>query len=207
MKKKTAKSKMATQNFSPERKRIVTENLETQRKHGAFEFFRTNVAPVPSCNQCIFSSECAQYKKDQTQCVAILELQEEIYEEITALEYIHPIDKFMVDRFVKNFCFLIIVERWIANVGPFQAKDSGLDVQPILAIKTNYERLVLKQADALGIGPQARARLNLTNVQSFCFAEALQRARPLRSETVPCADTSEDEDTTDNDGEIGGISK
>jgi len=192
------KKKTAGYNFSEEGIETVKKNLQVQRKHGAFEFFRTNVAPVPSCNQCIFSSECEQFQKDQKHCRAILELQEEIYSEITELNYIHSIDKFIVDRFVKNFCFLIIIERWIANVGPFQVNTQGLDIQPILAIKTNYERLVLKQADALGIGPQARARLNLTNVQSFCFAEALQKAKPINNKTARIINT-EDEDTTNND--------
>lgn len=198
MNKRNAKLKTAGYNFSEEGLEAVKKNLEIQRKHGAFEFFRKNVAPVPSCNSCIFSSECEQYQKDQKHCRAILELQDEIYDEIIGLDYIRPIDKFIVDRFVKNFCFLIIIERWIANVGPFQANEQGLNVQPILATKTNYERLVLKQADALGIGPQARARLNLTNVQSFCFAEALQRAKPINNQTARIIVPEEDEDTTDN---------
>lgn len=193
------KSKTAGYNFSQAGLDAVKQNLEVQRKHGAFEFFRTNVAPVPSCNQCIFASDCEYFKKGQRQCKAILELQEEIYSELFDLEYIRPIDKYIIDRFVKNFCFLIIVERWIANVGPFQIKESGLDVQPILAIKTSYERLVLKQADALGIGPQARARLNLTNVQSFCFAEALQKIRPINNQTAKIIIGNDDEeDSTDN---------
>ncbi|MFZ2226483.1 MAG: hypothetical protein WA064_03435 [Candidatus Moraniibacteriota bacterium] len=192
------KLKTAGYNFSEEGLDAVKKNLEVQRKHGAFEFFRTNVAPVPSCNQCIFSSECEQFQKDQKHCRAILELQEEIYAEIIGLDYIRPIDKFIVDRFVKNFCFLIIIERWIANVGPFQAGEQGLDVQPILATKTHYERLVLKQADALGIGPQARARLNLTNVQSFCFAEALQKARPINNQTARIISENDEEDDEDN---------
>lgn len=195
-----SKSKTAVRNFSEEGLSAVKNNLEVQRKHGAFEFFRKNVAPVPSCNQCIFSSECEQFEKDQKHCRAILELQDEIYEEIFALEYIKPIDKYIVDRFVKNYCFLIIIERWVANIGPFQAKESGLDVQPIMAMKINYERIVLKQADALGIGPQARARLNLTNVQSFCFAEALQRASLTKNKMAEII-IQDDEDATDNDGE------
>gem|GEM_PF-1815731 len=192
------KLKTAGYNFSEEGLEAVKKNLEVQRKHSAFEFFRTNVAPVPSCNSCIFSSECKQFQKDQKHCRAILELQDEIYSEIIGLDYIRPIDKFIIDRFVKNFCFLIIVERWIASVGPFQAGEQGLDVQPIIAIKTSYERLVLKQADALGIGPQARARLNLTNVQSFCFAEALQRARPINNQTARVIVPEKNEDTADN---------
>lgn len=196
-----SKSKTAVRNFSEEGLNAVKNNLNVQRKHGAFEFFKKNVAPVPSCNQCIFSSECEQFEKDQKHCRAILELQDEIYEEIFVLEYIRPIDKYIVDRFVKNYCFLIIIERWVANIGPFQAKESGLDVQPIMAMKINYERLVLKQADALGIGPQARARLNLTNVQSFCFAEALQRAKPINNQTARIIQNEDDENATDNDGE------
>jgi len=193
------KSKTAGYNFSEEGIEAVKKNLEVQRKHGAFEFFRTNVAPVPSCSQCIFASDCEYFKKDQKHCRAILELQEEIYNEIFDLEYIKPVDKYIVDRFVKNFCFLVIIERWVANVGPFQVKDSGLDVQPILAMKTSYERLVLKQADALGIGPQARARLNLTNVQSFCFAEALQKIKPINNQTAKIIiDDDDEEDATDN---------
>ncbi|MHB8136357.1 MAG: hypothetical protein ACYDH1_19280 [Anaerolineaceae bacterium] len=199
MAKDRPKSETAVRNFSDEGITAVKKNLETQRKHSAFEFFRTNVAPVPSCNSCIFSSECKQFQKDQKHCRAILELQDEIYSEIIGLDYIRPIDKFIIDRFVKNFCFLIIVERWIANVGPFQAGEQGLDVQPIIAIKTSYERLVLKQADALGIGPQARARLSLTNVQSFCFAEALQRVKPINNITAKIVLPEKDEeDSTDN---------
>lgn len=176
----------------------VKKNLKPRRKHGAFEFFRKNVAPVPSCNQCIFSSECEYFEKSQKHCKAILELQDEIYEEIIGLDYIRPIDKYIVDRFVKNFCFLMIVERWIANVGPFQIDKQGLDIQPILATKTQYERLVLKQADALGVGPQARARLNLTNVQSFCFAEALQKAKPINDQTVKVILKDEEENRDNN---------
>jgi len=184
MRNKNDKSKIADKNFSKEGIEAVKKNLRVQRSHGGFEFFRTNIAPVPSCEQCVFQSDCKHYKENQTSCKAILELQEEIYADIIDLEYIRPIDKLIVDRFVKNFCFLMIVERWIANIGPFQISKGGIDVQPILKTKTSYERLVLKQADALGIGPQARARLNLTNVQSFCFAEALQKAKPINDQTA-----------------------
>lgn len=201
---KRPKPETAVRNFSQGGLDAVKKNLSVQRKHGAFEFFRKNVAPVPSCNQCIFASECEYYQKDQKQCRAILALQDEIYEELFDLEYMRPVDKYIVDRFVKNFCFLVIIERWIANVGPFQANDSGLDVQPILSIKTSYERLVLKQAEALGVGPQARARLNLTSVQGFCFAEALQRVKPINNRTTGLM-TQSDEDSTDDGSETEGI--
>ncbi|HRZ34017.1 MAG TPA: hypothetical protein P5548_03925 [Candidatus Moranbacteria bacterium] len=198
MTRRNRKLKTAGYNFSEAGLEAVKKNLQVQRKHGAFEFFKTNVAPVPSCNQCIFSSECKQYQKDQKQCRAILELQDEVYSEIIGLDYIRPIDKFIVDRFVKNFCFLLIIERWVSNVGPFQAKDDGLDIQPILAYKNNVERVVMKLAETLGITPQARARLNLTNVQSFCFAEALQKARPINNQTARVIIPEDDENTTDN---------
>lgn len=199
MTKNKSKSKIATQIFSPERKKTVTKNLEVQRKHGAFEFLRKNVAPVPSCSQCIFASECEYYKKDQTQCRAILELQGEIYQEISELSYIRKEDLYLVERFVKNFCFLLIVEKWLASVGPFQIKKEGLDVQPILSVKISYERLVLKEAEALGIGPQARARLNLTNVQSFCFAAELQKVNPINNQTARIIiENQDDEDSTIN---------
>ena len=70
------------------------------------------------------------------------------------------------------------------HIGPFKVHEKGLDIQPVLNVKNNYERLVLKQADSLGIGCQARARLNLTNVQSFCFAAELQKVKPIRNETA-----------------------
>ncbi|MDP1815205.1 MAG: hypothetical protein Q8K92_12215 [Leadbetterella sp.] len=200
MAKDRPKSETAIHKFSEKSLEAVKKNLEVQRKHSAFEFFRKNVVPVPSCKQCIFSSECEYFREDQKHCRAVLELQEEIYSEIIDLDYVRPIDKFIVDRFVKNFCFLIIVERWIAHVSPFKVSDSGLDIQPILSMKTSYERLVLKQADALGIGPQARARLNLTNVQSFCFAEALQRAQPITNQTakIVLPENDDEEDSADN---------
>lgn len=182
---------------SPEAIENVTKNLEIQRSHGAFEFLRTGIAPVPSCSQCIFSSECEYFEKGRKDCKAVLEAQDEIYSEISSLNYMTKTDMLIADRFVKNFCFLLIIEKWLASVGPFQIHDKGLDIQPVLNIKTNYERLVLKQAEALGIGPQARARLNLTNVQSFCFAEALQRAKPINDETakiiIPQKDESDNE--------------
>lgn len=180
---------------SPEAIENVTKNLEVQRSHGAFEFLRTGIAPVPSCSQCIFSQECKYFEKGSKSCKAVLEAQDEIYSEIANLGYMTPTDMLIADRFVKNFCFLLIVEKWLASVGPFHVKDKdrGLDIQPVLNIKTNYERLVLKQADALGIGPQARARLNLTNVQSFCFAEALQRAKPISDQTAKIIIDKEDE--------------
>jgi hypothetical protein len=169
---------------SPEAIKNVTKNLEIQRSHGAFEFLRTGIAPVPSCSQCIFSAECKYFEKGGKSCKAVLDAQDEIYAEIASLNYMTKTDMLIADRFVKNFCFLLIVEKWLASVGPFRIHDKGFDIQPVLNVKTNYERLVLKQADALGIGPQARARLNLTNVQSFCFAEALQRAKPINDETA-----------------------
>lgn len=186
--------------YSEEGLEAVKGNLEVQRKHGAFEFLRKNVAPVPNCSQCIFSSECEYYKAGQTQCRAILELQGEIYEEISELSYIRSEDLYLVERFVKNFCFLVICEKWLSSVGPFQIKKDGLDVQPIMSVKIGYERLVLKEAEALGIGPQARARLNLTNVQSFCFADALQKAKPINEQTAKIIiEEQDDEDSTDND--------
>ena len=182
---------------SPEAIDNVTKNLEVQRSHGAFEFLRTGIAPVPSCSQCIFSAECKYFKKESKSCQAVLEAQDEIYCEIANLGYMTPTDLLIADRFVKNFCFLLIVEKWLASVGPFQIHDKGLDIQPVLNIKTNYERLVLKQADALGIGPQARARLNLTTVQTFNFAEALQKAKPINNETARII--IDDYDSTDNE--------
>ncbi|MFZ2881989.1 MAG: hypothetical protein WA019_02850, partial [Candidatus Moraniibacteriota bacterium] len=62
-----SKSKTAGYNFSEEGIEAVKKNLNVQRKHGAFEFFRTNVAPVPSCNQCVFASDCEYFKKEQKQ--------------------------------------------------------------------------------------------------------------------------------------------
>ncbi|MDD3607294.1 MAG: hypothetical protein PHQ20_00640 [Candidatus Moranbacteria bacterium] len=181
---------------SPEAIKKVTKNLKVQRQHGAFEFLRTGIAPVPSCSQCIFSGECQYFRKESKSCQAVLEAQEEIYNEIASLQYMTPTDLLIADRFVKNFCFLLVTERWLASVGPFQIQKKGLDIQPVLNIKTNYERLVLRQADALGIGPQARARLNLTTVQTFNFAEALQKAKPINNETAKVIISQQDE--TDN---------
>lgn len=179
---------------SPEAIKNVTKNLEIQRSHGAFEFLRTGIAPVPSCSQCIFAGECGYFKKGSKSCKAVLEAQDEIYAEIASLNYMTKTDMLLTDRFCKNFCFLLIVEKWLASVGPFHFSDKeGFDIQPVLNVKTNYERLVLKQAEALGIGPQARARLNLTNVQSFCFAEALQRAKPITDATAKIIINQEDE--------------
>jgi len=181
---------------SPEAIENVTKNLKIQRFHGAFEFLRTGIAPVPSCGSCIFSAECKYFEKGSKSCKAVLEAQDEIYSEIASLNYITSTDLLIVDRFCKNFVFLLIVEKWLASVGPFQIHDKGLDIQPVLNVKTNYERLVLKQAEALGIGPQARARLNLTTVQTFNFAEALQRARPINNNTAKII--LDDHDATDN---------
>ncbi|NTW15338.1 MAG: hypothetical protein HGA38_03135 [Candidatus Moranbacteria bacterium] len=178
----------------------MKKNLVTQRKHGAFEFLRSNVAPVPSCDLCILASECEYYRKGQKQCRAVLDLQEEMYEELFVLEQVRPIDRYLVDRFVKNFCFLAVVDRWIANVGPFRVGDDGLDMQPILSTKTKYERLVLKQAEALGIGPQARARLNLTSAQGFCLADALQRVRSSESVAIEDEAYEEEGEFEDDDG-------
>lgn len=181
---------------SPNAIKKVTENLKVQRKHSAFEFLRKNIAYVPNCSQCIFSADCSYHEKGSQSCKAVLELQEEIYDEIVSLGYITATDKLIAERFVKNFCFLLIIEKWLSSVGPFQISDKGLDIQPVLNVKANYERLVLRQADALGIGPQARARLNLTNVQSFCFAEALQEAKPISDKTANVILPNQDE--TDN---------
>jgi hypothetical protein len=182
---------------SPEAIKNVTKNLEIQRSHGAFEFLRTGIAPVPSCSQCIFSQACEYFEKGSKSCKAVLEAQEEIYSEIASLNYITSADLLIVDRFVKNFCFLLITERWLASVGPFQIHDKGLDIQPVLNIKTNYERLVLKQAEALGIGPQARARLNLTTVTAFNFATELQKVKPIDNQSAKII-LKDDENSTDN---------
>lgn len=194
------KRKHKTPVFSDAGLEAIKKNIKPVIKHGAFEFLRKNVAPVPNCSQCIFANECEYYKSGQTQCVAILGLQEEIYKEISELSYIRNEDLYLVERFVKNFCFLLIVEKWLASVSPFQVTKDGLSVQPIVAIKTNYERLVLKEAESLGIGPQARARLNLTNVQSFCFADALQKAKPINEQTARIiVENDDDEDSADNE--------
>jgi hypothetical protein len=165
---------------SPDAIKKVTENLEVQSKHGVFQWLRRGIA-VPSCNQCIFSSECEQFKKG-SQCEVVLGMHDEIYREVMELGYLGFTDQLLVSNFVRNYCALVIIDKWIASVGPFQAGDDGLRVQPILEYKASLERLVLKYADALGIGPQARARLQLTNIQTFNFAEALQKAKPASTE-------------------------
>jgi hypothetical protein len=177
---------------SPEAIEKVTKNLKVQSSHGVFFWLRKGI-PTPNCSQCIFSSECEYYKKEK-QCKVTLEIYDEIFSEILKLGHINYTDQLLVANFVKNYCALVMIDKWVAHIGPFSVGKDGLKAQSILEYRANLERLILRFSDALGIGPQARARLNLNNVQSFCFAEALLKAKPISNETAKIIIPKKDDD-------------
>lgn len=168
---------------SPEALEKVAKNLNVQRSHGAFEWLKTS-NPVPTCNQCILASECP-YKLKGQKCQVVLDMYDEIFSEVMNLGRFNYTDQLLIDRFVKNHILLFIIEKWVASVGPFRIEDGDLKVQAIMDYKNDVERVVLRYADSLGIGPQARARLQLTSIQTFNFAEALQKAKPIAGITIP----------------------
>jgi len=176
---------------SPEAIEKVSKNLKVQSSHGVFLWMRKGI-PTPNCNQCIFSSECEYYKKEK-QCKVTLEIYDEIFSEILELGHISYTDQLLAANFAKNYCALVMIDKWVAHIGPFSVGKDGLKAQSILEYRTSLERTLLKYSDALGINPQARARLNLTNVQSFCFAEALSKVKPINDETAKIIIPQEDE--------------
>jgi hypothetical protein len=158
--------------MSEEGKKIVTKNLKRDSvlKSGGYSFLRLGIAPA--CHGCTTGSFCEDY--DGKKCLAVVRFQNEMEEEIMALNHIREIDRLLVRRLVKYAAFLFITDEWISNTSPYTIEDGKLDLQPLVKNRIEQERLLIRLSNQLCLNPEARARVGLNIAQTYSLAQQFQ---------------------------------
>jgi P27 family predicted phage terminase small subunit len=120
------------------------------------------------------------------------EYQEQVEAEIMGLKHIKPEDRFVVADFAVTATGLRIADEYIAAQGPFTVDEEGEVAvrEAILDLRHRLSASLMRQADALGLTPQARARLKLADGQGgrgglaslLLEAEQIQAARRAAEE-------------------------
>lgn len=160
--------------MSDEGKEIVTKNLKRDSvlKSGGYSFLTCGVAPA--CHGCTTGSFCKDYDYDQKKCLAVVNFQNEMEEEIMSLPHIQEVDRLLVKRLCKYATFLFITDEWISSTSPYTIENGKLDFQPLVNNRIAQERLVIRLSNQLCLNPEARARIGLNVAQTVSLAQQFQ---------------------------------
>lgn len=160
--------------MSPEGIEKVTKNLSRDSvvKSGGYSFLTCGVAPA--CHGCTTGSFCENYDYDQKKCMAVVEFQNGMEDDIMSLPHIQETDRLLVKRLCKYAAFLFITDEWLSGTSPFTIENGKLDFQPLLSNRIAQERLVIKLCNQLGLSPESRARIGLNVAQTYSLAQQFQ---------------------------------
>lgn len=158
--------------MSPEGKRKVILNLNRDSviKSGGYSFLHRAIAPA--CHGCTTGNYCKDY--DGKKCLAVVNFQNKMEEEIMLLPHIQDVDNLLVKRLSKYAAFLFITDEWLSSTSPFTIENGKLDFQPLVNNRIAIERLVIRLSNQLCLNPEARARVGLNLAQTYSLAQQFQ---------------------------------
>ena len=153
----------------------LNKNLKSLVKisHGGWSYLRTAI--VPPCKVCLFGKEgqCPKYDPNANDCEVILRMQDKRVKKIMSLPHIQPEDIFCVEEMIKDWGFLLIIDKWLSVKSPFKEKFEGFEPQEILKIRWTIANSMHRLADSLGLNPASRARLKLAGESGGDFGKGI----------------------------------
>ncbi len=153
----------------------LTDNQLKQRqlaplKSGAYSFLKSGLIP---CEQCLFGKPLEQ-EEDLCECDQIKKFQEERIIEIQKLPQIKEPDLPLIVSLVREETLQMIIANWIGKEGILSKGSKTNEYQPILKLWYLSINAANRMRDALGLSPQARAKLGVATVIGYDFARRMQ---------------------------------
>lgn len=152
----------------------LTEKQIKQRqvaaiKSGAYTYLRYGLIP---CEQCLFGKSYEEEKP--CECSQIKQFQEDRIQEIQLLPQIKEQDLPIIVSLVREETLQMIIANWLGKEGIITKNSKTKDYQPILKLWYLSINVANRMRDALGLSPQARAKLGVATVIGYDFARRMQ---------------------------------
>ncbi|KKX52573.1 MULTISPECIES: P27 family phage terminase small subunit [Brevibacillus] len=131
-------------------------------KHGVPGFLQSGLHP---CNKCVKSSVCDKYQKG-ADCYYLNQYQKIIEDRVMDLEYVEEQDRMMAQVLAKDMAGIALCEMYFSVEGMIihDKRKKQLSSQPLVSTYNELKRQVRQTMQALGIGPAARAKLKMEQV-------------------------------------------
>ncbi len=139
-------------------------------KSGAYSYLKSGLIP---CEQCLFGKPLDE-EQDNCQCSQVKQFQEERILEIQKLPQIKEPDLPLIVSLVREETLQMIIANWIGKEGVLTKSSKTMEYQPILKLWYLSINAANRMRDALGLSPQARAKLGVATVIGYDFARRMQ---------------------------------
>ena len=138
--------------------RVDTPNL----KHGVPGFLQSGLHP---CDKCVKRSKCDRYKKG-ADCFYLAQYQQTIEDKVMDLDYVEEQDRMLVQVLAKDMAGIALCEMYFSVEGLIihDKRKKQLSAQPLVSTYNELKRQVRQTMQAIGIGPAARAKLKMEQV-------------------------------------------
>jgi len=136
-----------------------------------------------SCEQCLFGKPLED-EEDKCECSQIKQFQEDRIAEIQQLPQIKEPDLPIIVSLVREETLQMIIANWLGRVGILNKSSKSMEYQPILKLWYLSINAANRMRDALGLSPQARAKLGVATVIGFDFARRMQELDKEVNENV-----------------------
>ncbi|UED70684.1 P27 family phage terminase small subunit [Brevibacillus sp. HD3.3A] len=138
--------------------RVDAPNL----KHGVPGFLQSGLHP---CDKCVKRTKCKGFKKG-ADCIYLAKYQEDIENQVMDLDYVEEQDRMLVQVLAKDMAAIALCEMYFSVEGLVihDRRKKQLSAQPLVSTYNELKRQVRQSMQALGIGPAARAKLKMEQV-------------------------------------------
>ncbi len=152
----------------------LTEKQLKQRqlapmKSGAYAFLKSGLIP---CEHCLFGKDIDE--EGTCECSQVKQFQEERIKEIQELPQVREPDLPIIVSLVREETLQMIIANWLGKVGMLNKNSRTMEYQPILKLWYLSINAANRMRDALGLSPQARAKLGVATAIGFDFARRMQ---------------------------------
>lgn len=137
-------------------------------KSGAYAFLKSGLIP---CEQCLFGKPLGE--DGICECSLVKQFQEERIKEVQDLPQVKEQDVPLIISLVREETLQMIIANFLGKKGLIQSKGNH-DYQPILKLWYLSINAANRMRDALGLSPQARAKLGVATAIGFDFARRMQ---------------------------------
>lgn len=159
---------MAKNNVSKEglesQAKALRENRPSapNQRHGVFPFLKSGVHP---CNKCVKRNGCDRFEEN-ADCSYLADYQEKIIDSVMDLDIVGEQDRPMAHLLSKDMAVIALCEMYFAVEGLVihDKRKKSLNAQPLVATYNEAKRQARQTMQALGLGPAARTKINLENV-------------------------------------------
>ncbi len=138
-------------------------------KSGAYAYLRSGLIP---CEHCLFGKDTDIHRV--CECSQVKQFQEERIEEIRELPQVRESDLPIIVSLVREETLQMIIANWLGKAGILNKNSRTTEYQPILKLWYLSINAANRMRDALGLSPQARAKLGVATAIGFDFARRMQ---------------------------------